>query len=144
MATSRPCEAEVYVDILGDGTFVLFPNLLNFGVTASASTESTPVLGNNCINKASTSSKELTGSAEYCWDCEEPSHIAIRCDGTYDFEYYPKGQGFVSPNGNPTPLFKGEMTLSGAEFTSTASENIQNIPIDFGVSRVDSSNIIIQ
>lgn len=144
MATSRPCEAEVLIDINGDGTFVLFPNFTDFGISASSDTESTPVLGNGCINKASTSSKELTGSAEYCWDCEDPMHIAITCDGVYDIEYYPKGAGYVSPNGNPNSLFKGEITLSGAEFRSTASESIQNIPIDFTVSRVDSSNIIIR
>jgi len=142
MATTKPCESEVYLEI--EGAFILFPNLLNFDLNAATTSESIPVLGNNCINKAATSSKELTGSAEYCWDCEDPTHLALVCDGVYNFQYWPKGADYVSPNGNPTPLFEGELTLSGGDFGSTASENTINVPLTFSISRVDSSNIYIQ
>lgn len=142
MAVTKPCEAEVFFKV--DGVFVLFPNLTEFKLSASAETESIPVLGNNCVDKAATSSKELTGTANYCWDCEDPAHLAMRCDGIYEFQYFPKGSSYVSPGGNPTPLFEGEITLAGGEFGSTASETATQVPLNFSVSRVDSSNLIIQ
>lgn len=142
MAVTKPCEAEVYLRV--NGVFILFPNLTEFKLVAAAENDSIPVLGNNCVDKAATSSKELTGSANYCWDCEDDSHNQMDCAGIYDFQYFPKGADYTSPSGKPTPLFEGEMTLSGGEFGSTASENAVQIPLNFSISRVDSSNIFIK
>lgn len=142
MATTRPCESEVYIMV--NGAPVLYINLTEFTITAAAENESIPVLGNNCVDKGATSSKELTGSMNYCWDCENDAHLQMDCAGRYEFMYYPKGMNYVSPNGNAVPLFHGFMQLSGGDFGSTASESAIQVPVNFSISEVVSSNLFIR
>lgn len=140
MATTKGCEAEVFITV-PSGRFP-FTNLRNFGFSGSTSVESVAVLGNNCVNKSSTTSKELSGNAEYCWDCDDPGHIEIKCGESYPVEYYPKGENFVAANGS-TPQWIGDITFSSSDFSSNADDAILQIPMQFTVDTVTNTNLPI-
>lgn len=139
MATTRGCEAEIFITL--NGVRLPFNNLRNFGISASSSSESTAVLGNNCVNKGASSSKELTGSSEYCYDCDDPAHVEIKCGETYPVEWYPKGEDFVSPNTGITPQWIGEIEFSSSDVSSNADDAIMNIPMDFSIISVTNTNL---
>lgn len=139
MATTRGCEAEVFIII--NGTRFPFNNLRNFGISASSQSESTAVLGNGCVNKGASSSKELTGTSEYCYDCDDPAHVDIRCGDPYDVEWYPKGENFVSPTTQIRPEWIGNITFSTSDVSSNADDAIMQIPMGFTINNVASTNL---
>lgn len=146
---AKGCEG--VVKILDGGNEIDISDLTEFGISGAAETESIPILNSGCVNKAQTSSKELTVNIGGCWDCMDLGQSFIKCDSSPRFVWYPKGENptFEDPNNPGTqipipagsiPRWEGNISISSYDMSSNAADAI----LAFTASgTVDGSNPVV-